>query len=156
MENQVEAQVDIMQQWFDSSVTPDAVTLSEFDNYVDEYLAEREIAEALDEKLTEQNKKIMAMSNKLIEFLDLMSKKKHVVAQGTILKIETTKWKPPEGEGRENILDYLRKEGKYDSVMAFNAAKFSSWYKAEKEANPEFNFEGVELTSSRYIKFNKA
>lgn len=147
---------DLMQQWFDSSTTPDNVTVQEFDKYVDEYLAERKVADALDEKLTEQNKKLMAMSGKLMEFLDIMGKTKHVVAQGSIQKVETSQWRPPEGEGKQALVEQLKESGEYDNIVAFNANKFSSWYGAQRDADPTFQLDGVEQKVTKYIKFNKA
>jgi hypothetical protein len=145
-----------MESWFDSATTPDNVTVQDFDKYVEEYLSERRIADDIEEKLTAQNKKVMAMSSKLMEFLDVMGKTKHVVPSGTIQKIETSQWRPPEGEGRENIIQILKDNGQYDDVTSFNAAKFSSWYKAEQEGDPDFSLAGVEKKITKYIKFNKA
>lgn len=144
-----------MDEWFELAVDPDKVTIEAFDKFVDEYLSECEKADSIDAVLTEQNKKVAAMQGKLMEYLDVMGKKKHVTARGTISKIETSTYKPPEGENRETMLQYLRDNGKYDNVMAFNAAKFSSWYKTELEANSSFKFEGVEQKTNKYIRFNK-
>jgi hypothetical protein len=146
----------LMNSWFESATTPDNVTVQDFDRYVDEYLSERKIADDLDAKLTEQNKKLMAMSGKLMEFLDIMGKTKHVVSSGSITKVETTQWRPPEGEGRESMIDILKEKGQYDNVTAFNAAKFSTWYKAERDADPSFSISGVEQKITKYIKFNKS
>ena len=144
-----------MDEWYDSAVTPDAVTLSDFDKYVDEYLSESEKADEINAVLTTQNKKVMSMQTKLMEYLDVMGKKKHITAKGTITKIETSSYKAPEGENREKMIQFLKEHDKYDSIMAFNAAKFSSWYKTELEANPNFRFEGVEPKTTRYIKKTK-
>lgn len=144
-----------MENWFDSSVTPDTVTVQDFDKYVEEYLVQRKIADEIEAQLTQENKKLMAMSGKLIEFLDIMGKTKHVVASGTIQKVEMSQYRPPEGEARENVIQALKDSGDYDNVTAFNAGKFSSWYKAALEADPNFQLEGVEQKVSRYIKFNR-
>ena len=144
-----------MSAWFDASTSPDQVTLEQFDKYVEEYLAKREEADRLEAELTEQNKKLQAMSTKLMEYLDVMGKKKHVTRLGTITKVETTAYKAPEGEGREDLYQLLRDRGQYDNVMAFNAKKFSSWYKAELDADPTFRVQGVEQTSNKYIQFRK-
>ena len=145
-----------IQEWFEAAVDPDAVTVQKFDEYVDEYLTEKAKATKLDDELTEQNIRVMAMSSKLMEYLALMGKTKHVTSKGTINKIETSSWQPPEGEQREAIIQTLKDNGQYDNVMAFNAKKFSSWYAEEKAANPEFKFAGVEAKITKYIRFNKA
>ena len=142
--------------WFESAAAPDSVTMEEFDKYVQEFLIERKKKDDIESQLTEQNKKVMSMQGKLIEFLDLMGKTKHVVPEGTISKVETTSWKAPEGEFRENAIQHLRDIGEYDSVMAFNSKKFSSWYKEAIEADPSFHLQGVEQDVTKYIRFMKA
>lgn len=151
--DQVQSTLD---SWFESTATPDNVTIEEFDKYVQEFLVERKKKDELEAALTEQNKKIMSMQGKLIEYLDLMGKTKHVIPEGTISKVETVSWKPPEGELRESAIQYLRDVGEYDSVMAFNSKKFSSWYKEALEANPSFHLGGVEQDVTKYIRFTKA
>lgn len=146
---------DFMQEWFESSTSPDKVTIEEFDKYVEEYLAVRAEADELDAQLTEKNKKMSAMSSKLMEYLAAMGKDKHVTRLGTISKVETLSYKAPEGEGREELYQLLRDRGQYDNVMAFNAKKFSSWYKAELDADSKFSVSGVEPSVTKYIRFVK-
>lgn len=148
--------MDLMQNWFDSTEELDAVTVEDFDKYVEEYLAARAVADEIEAQLTEQNKKVMAMSGKLISFLDKLGKNKHVIPQGTISKVETKKWKPSEGEYRESIIQELKDKGQYDNVTSFNSNKFHSWYESEREINPNFELPGVELATSKYIRFSKS
>lgn len=141
--------------WFESDDSVDSVTLAEFDKYITEYLQVREEKDAIEERLTEQNKKLKKMESKLIEFLDAQSKTSHITAKGKINCVERTTWKAPEGEQREFVVEYLKEKGLYDSVTAFNANKFSGWYENERSNNPNFNLQGVEQNTIRYISFRK-
>lgn len=145
-----------IEEWYESSTAPDSVTIQDFDKYVDQYLDEKEIALGIEDQLTTQNKKVMAMQGKLMEYLDVMGKAKHITSRGSISKVETTSWKAPEGEERLGLVQFLKEKDQYDNVMAFNAKKFSSWYSAERESNPGFRFNGVEQATTKYIRFNKA
>ena len=145
-----------MQEWYETEVAPEAVTVQDFDKFVDQYLDESDKADEIKDTLTEQNKKVMAMQGKLMEYLSVMGKTKHITSRGSISKVETTSWKAPEGELREATIQILKDTGKYDSVMAFNAAKFSSWYTTEKDSSPDFRLEGVEQKITKYIRFTKA
>jgi hypothetical protein len=147
---------DLMSQWFETTTEVDKVSIEEFDKYVEEYLAAKKVADEIEETLTAQNKKVMAMGGKLMSYLDLLGKTKHVVSSGSITKVETKSWNPPEGEGKEDLIMMLKEKGEYDSVVSFNSRKFSTWYDAEKEANPDFEIQGVEQKVTKYIRFNKA
>ena len=140
-------------EWFEQDLSPDKVTAEEFDKYVEEYVSLRKLKDDAEAVVTEYNKKLNAMSGKLMAFLDAMGKTKHIISNGTIQKIETVSWKAPEGEGREEIINYLKEKGEYDSVVAFNAKKFSGWYKAELENNKDFGFKGVEQDATKYLRF---
>lgn len=139
--------------WFDEEVAVDGTTLKEFDQYVGEFLKVRAEADELEARLTEKNKIMKKMQDKLMEYLDVQGKTSHVTPMGTMIAIEKTTWKAPEGAERENVLEYLKETGNFDAVMAFNANKFHGWYKSEKENNPEFDLPGVQQTSIRYIQF---
>lgn len=156
METQTNQSPLDMSEWFNSDMTVANFSAEDFDKFVNEYLSERVIAEEIEARLTEQNKKLMAMQGKLMEFLEQQGKEKHVTSMGTIARVETTQYRAPEGEGREAVVQYLKDTGKFDNVVAFNVAKFSSWYKAEKETNPSFDLAGVEQKVTKYIRFNKA
>jgi hypothetical protein len=144
-----------LESWFEEEIKVDAVTLQNFDVMVKNYFDEKEKAEEIEAALTQQNKKIMAMQSKLIAYLDHQSITKHTTSRGSIIKVETRTYKPPDGEEKENLLQHLRESGNYDAVMAFNAKKFSAWYKTEKENNPEFNLSGVEPVITTYIRKGK-
>ena len=146
---------EFMQEWFEEEATPESVDLKLFDQRVDEFLAEKEKAEALDAELTKQNKKVMAMSTKIMEYLDMLGKKKHHTSKGSIVKVERTEWKAPEGEDRLAVVEMLKERGEYDSIAAFNAKKFNTWYCAELEANPDFKLKGVEQHKTSWLKRGK-
>ncbi len=144
---------EFAEEWFEAETSIDETTLAEFDKYVAEYLAERAVAEKIESELTEQNKKLQKMQDKLLAYLDAQGKSKHVTSAGTISRVSKVQWKAPEGEGREEILELLRKTGRYDSVMAFNANKFSAWYAQEIEQGHQLP--GVEKKETTYIRFLK-
>jgi hypothetical protein len=146
-----------MDAWFDEEIKPDEVSLLKFDGHVADYMKVRKEADALEEQLTVLNKKMMLMQSRLIEYLEAQGKTSHELPEGMgrITRIETQKFKAPDSELRLPLVDYLKETNQYDSVMAFNATKFHSWYKSEKENNPNFNFNGVEVTSNKYLKYTK-
>ena len=144
-----------MGDWFAEETKVDQVTLEKFDAMVKDYFDNKEAAEKIEKQLTAQNKKIMAMQSKLLAYLDQLGITKHSTSRGSIIKVETTSFSPPDGEEREEILQHLKETGKYDAVMAFNKQKFSAWYKAEKAENPQFYLKGVEPVVTTYIKKGK-
>lgn len=139
-------------EWFDEDTKIDEVTLQEFDTYIEEYCVERDKAEEAERILAEINKRISSMSLKLIEYLEAQGKTSHITRNGKITVVTKTTWKAPEGEGRQEVIELLKQKGLYDNVMAFNAAKFSSWFSSEKESNPEFDLKGVEQKITKYIR----
>jgi hypothetical protein len=144
---------EMMKEWFESEAEVDAVTMASFDQYVKEWADQRKIKDDLEEVLKSANKKLKAMEGKLIEFLDAQQKDAHVIPAGRITVVERKSWKAPEGELREAAVDKIKEMGVYDAVMAFNSAKFSSWYEQERQSNPNFDLKGVEQSSLRYIQF---
>lgn len=146
---------DILEDWFSEETKIDNVTLTQFDKYIEEYLAQRDIVDGIEDQLKEANGKLKKMDQKLIEFLDHLNKDGHKTPSGALSVVNKDTWKPPEGEGRQALLEMLKEKDIYDSVMAFNSAKFHSWYKSEKESNPEFDVPGVELNSIRYIRYTR-
>ena len=144
---------DMKQAWFNEEVAVDATTLKEFDEYVGDYLAVRAEADALEAQLTGKNKIMQKMQEKLIAYLEAQGKTSHVTPMGTMIAVERTTWKAPDGPERERVVEYLKETNQFDAVMAFNANKFHGWYKAEKESNPEFDLPGVQQASMRYIQF---
>lgn len=146
-----------LENWFEQEIKPDEITLQKFEEFVKEYMVVRKEADALEEQATLVNKKLMLMNQRIIEYLELQGKESHELpeAGGRITRVETKKWKAPDSELRLPLIEHLKETGQYDAVMAFNAAKFSSWYQQEKESNPEFNFNGVEQTSTKYLRYTK-
>lgn len=138
--------------WFEEEAKLDEVTIQEFDKYIEEYCVVRDESEEIEKKLAEVNKKLSAMSLKLIEFLEAQGKTSHITRSGKITVVTKTTWKAPEGEERQEVIELLKERGLYDNVMAFNAAKFSSWFSSEKESNPEFDLKGVEQKITKYIR----
>lgn len=141
----------IMNAWFEEAFELNEATLAEFDKYVEEFCVVKDAQVKKEKELTELNKKLQKMQIKLISFLEEQGKTSHVTRIGTIGVVTRTQWKAPEGEGREDVLEYLRKSGKYDVVMTFNANKFSSWFSAEKNSNENFDLKGVEQKVTKYI-----
>lgn len=142
---------EIMKEWFAEDVSLDSATLAEFDQYVEEYCKVKDEQEAKEAELSAVNKKLQAMQTKLISYLEAQGKTKHVSRVGTISVVSRVQWKAPEGEGRDDVIQYLKARDQYDAVMAFNANKFSSWFSQERESNPNFDLKGVEQKLIKYI-----
>lgn len=146
---------EFMNEWFDDQVDISSASMAEFDKYVEQYLAVRAEADELDAQLTEKNKIMKAMSEKLIAYLDEQGKESHVTPKGTITSVSRETWKAPEGAEREKVIEYLKEHDAFDAVMAFNANKFHAWYNSERENNPGFDLPGVTQNAIRYIQFRR-
>lgn len=142
---------ELMNEWFSEDTNIDSVSMAEFDKYVEEYCQVVDAGKELENRLTEVNKRITKMQAKLIEYLEAQGKTSHISRVGRLTCVTRESWKAPEGEGRDEVVTYLKEHGHIDAVMAFNAAKFSSWFKQEKESNPSFDLKGVEQKVIKYI-----
>jgi hypothetical protein len=149
--------MDEFQEWYEqeSEEALKNLNMEQFDQYVENYLQSRKKHEEMEKEAVAQGKTVALMALKLMEFFEAMGKEKHVTASGTISVVTRQTYKASEGEGREEIVNLLKEKNLYDQVVAFNAAKFSSWYATELASNPEFKLPGVELNKMKYVQFRK-
>ena len=143
--------------WFDDEARSiDSTTMKEFEEFVEQYLKARQVKDDIESELKEHNKILGKMEGKLRSYLEAQGMTTHKTRLGTLIVNERTTFKAPEGEGREDVVQALRDSGEIESIMGFNAAKFSSWFKAQKEADPEFALPGVREEKLIYMSFRKA
>lgn len=142
--------------WFDDeAATVDSTTLANFEKMIEDYLAVRDEQAKIELQLTEKNKVLQKMEAKLRSYFEAQGLTKFATRAGLLLMNERVTYKAPEGEGREACLEKLRESGQIDAVMGFNANKFSSWYKAQVAAEPEFTIPGVKEDRLIYMSFRK-
>lgn len=140
--------------WFDDeSATVDSTTLANFEKMIEDYLKVRDEKDALEAQVAEKNTVLRKMEGKLRSYFEAQGLTNFKTRAGNLIMNERVMYKAPEGEGREECLERLRETGEIDNVLGFNANKFSSWYKAQKEADPEYQIPGVKEDRLIYMSF---
>jgi hypothetical protein len=143
-------------EWFeDEAQGVSETTLAEFDKRVSEYLTVREERDRLDGLISEVNKKLSKMEGKLRNYLEAQGVSSYNTRMGKLIINERTTFKAPEGEERQTVIEKLREDGELENVLGFNAAKFSSWYKAQLETDKTFQLPGVKEDKLVYVSFRK-
>jgi hypothetical protein len=143
--------------WFeDEAATVDSTTLANFEKMIEDYLAVHAEKDAFEVQVTNTNKVLQKMEAKLRTYFEAQGLTSFKTRAGNLILNERVMYKAPEGEGREECLEKLRESGQIDSVMGFNAGKFSSWYKEQVQAEGEFSLPGVKEERLIYMSFRKA
>ena len=106
---------------------------------------QKRVVEELDKKKKEENKKLEAMKAEVLAHLEKHELKNFDFGEGKVISVDKFNVKLLD---KYAFADYLKKQGRFDSLYTFNYQTVNSFYKEEMEKaiednNSDFKVDGL-------------
>ena len=128
--------------FFEETQENQNVSVEQFDGICKATFEQRLVCEEIEAKLSEENKKLEELKNKLVKLLEATNRDSWKSPYGTVSRVERTSiTMPKDPESKEKFFAYLKNKGIFENLITIHSQTLNSWYKQEKEvAESEGNF----------------
>lgn len=139
------------------------ISVKDLDDLVKSIQEARVVKDEIEAQLKEQNKKISALEQQALGYLEDLGREKYQSESGTISKQQQWYFRLPETEeDKMEFFDYLKEKGLFERYATVNSMSYNSYCRKEFEIAVEegrgmsFTLPGVpEPTLNKKLSFRK-
>lgn len=124
--------------WDDDSKKADQATISQFEEFITEFVDQRKKIDTLKLELETESEKLTRIQAKALQYLKTLGRDNYQSKFGLISIVRTSSVALPKTpEDRAEFFGYLKDKGLFDSMISVNSQTLNSWFRQEYEIAQE-------------------